>query len=231
MRASSDVKSVEGRNVSCAGDPRPEPVDEGSVVPPRRSRRAQKLHRGAAVIQMGRMARFRRPREQGTGGLSEMGPEGRDSQDQPSDSDEPILARIERAHRQIVNFYLKELAAAQEPSRIRELLDPLPELLSKHFSDEEGPDGLYDGLRAIRPSLDAELKSLRGEHRRVLEAVEALRRQLLEIDQLERAEDQQELLGRIREEMSVFMEMVRSHERTETRLVADTYYLEEGGSG
>ena len=70
-----------------------------------------------------------------------------DSQDQPTDSDEPILARIERAHRQIVNFYLKELAAAQEPSRIRELLDPLPEMLSKHFADEEGPDGLYDGLQ------------------------------------------------------------------------------------
>ena len=46
------------------------------------------------------------------------------------------------------------------------------------------------------------------------------------------AEEQyQERLDRIREEMSAFMELVRSHERTETRLVADTYYLEEGGSG
>jgi hemerythrin len=160
-----------------------------------------------------------------------MGPEGTNSQDQPTDSDEPILARIERDHRQIVNFYLKELAAAQEPSRIRELLDPLPEMLSKHFADEEGPDGLYDGLRAIRPSLDSEIKSLRGEHRKVLEAVEALRQQLQELDQQERTEDRQERLDRIREEMSAFMELVRSHERTETRLVADTYYLEEGGSG
>jgi hypothetical protein len=160
-----------------------------------------------------------------------MGPEGTKSQDQPTDSDEPLLARIERAHREIVNSYLTELAAAQEPSRIRELLDPLPEMLSKHFADEEGPDGLYDGLRAIRPALDSELKSLRGEHRRVLEAVETLRRQLREMDQLERAEDQEERLGRIREDMSAFMEMVRRHERTETRLVADTYYLEEGGSG
>ena len=54
---------------------------------------------------------------------------------------EPILVRIERAHRQIVHSYLKELAAAQEPSRIRELLDPLPEMLSKHFADEEGGSG------------------------------------------------------------------------------------------
>ena len=30
---------------------------------------------------------------------------------------------------------------------------------------------------------------------------------------------------------STFMTLVRGHERTETRLVADGYYLEEGGSG
>jgi hemerythrin len=160
-----------------------------------------------------------------------MGPESRDSQDQPTDSDEPILVRIERDHRRIVNFYLKELAAAQESSQIRELLDPLPEMLSKHFADEEGPDGLYDGLRAIRPSLDSELKSLRREHRRVLKKVEALRQQVREIDQAEAAEERRERLAEIREEMSTFMEMVRRHERTETRLVSDTYYREEGGSG
>jgi hypothetical protein len=160
-----------------------------------------------------------------------MGPEERHSQDQPTDSDEPILARIERDHRRIVNFYLKELAAAQEPSRILELLDPLPEMLSKHFADEEGPDGLYDGLRAIRPSLDPELKSLRGEHRRVLKTVKALRERLQEIATPEGVEQPRERLAAIREEMSAFMEMVRRHERAETRLVADTYYLEEGGSG
>lgn len=160
-----------------------------------------------------------------------MGSEDRDSQDQPTDSDEPILVRIERDHRRIVNFYLKELAAAQEPSRILELLDPLPEMLSKHFADEEGPDGLYDGLRAIRPTLDPELKSLRGEHRKVLKTVKALRERLREIAAPQGVEQPRERLASIREELSAFMEMVRRHERAETRLVADTYYLEEGGSG
>ena len=160
-----------------------------------------------------------------------MGPEGTDSRDQPGGPDDPILARIERDHRHIVNFYLSELAAAQEPSRIRELLDPLPEMLSKHFADEEGPEGLYDGLRAIRPSLDSELKSLRGEHRSVLKAAEELRQEMREIEQLGRAENQAERLARTREDLFGFMEMVRRHERAETRLVADTYYLEEGGSG
>jgi hemerythrin len=165
------------------------------------------------------------------GGPSEMEPEGTSSRRPPGGPDEPILARIERDHRQIVNFYLTELAAAQEPSRIRELLDPLPEMLSKHFADEEGPEGLYDGLRAIRPSLDPELKSLRGEHRSVLKAAEELRKEMREIEQLGRAENQAERLARTREDLFGFMEMVRRHERAETRLVADTYYLEEGGSG
>ena len=160
-----------------------------------------------------------------------MGPEGTVSQDQSTDSNESTLERIEREHREIVNFYLKELAAAQEPSRLLELLEPLPEMLAKHFADEEGPDGLYDGLRAIRPALDSELKSLRGEHRGVLKAVKALRQQVREIDQVAQAEEQERLLAGMRDEMSAFMEMVRNHERTETRLVADTYYLEEGGSG
>jgi len=48
------------------------------------------------------------------------------------------------------------------------------EMLSKHFADEEGPNGLHDGLRVIRPALDSELKSVRGEHRRVLKAVKTL---------------------------------------------------------
>ncbi len=160
-----------------------------------------------------------------------MGPEGAVSQDQSTDSSESTLERIERDHRQIVNVTLEELAAAQEPGRLRELLDPLPGMLAKHFADEEGPDGLYDGLRAIRPALDSELESLRGEHREVLKAVKALRQQVQEIDRVARAEEQQRLLAGIRDEMSAFMDMVRNHERTETRLVADTYYLEEGGSG
>jgi hypothetical protein len=70
-----------------------------------------------------------------------MVPEGTSSQDPPSDSDESILVRIERAHRQIVNSILKELAEAQEPGRIRELLDPLPEtrrVVDTYYLEEGG---------------------------------------------------------------------------------------------
>ena len=37
--------------------------------------------------------------------------------------------------------------------------------------------------------------------------------------------------GTVSQDQSAFTELVRNHERTETRLVADTYCLEEGGSG
>jgi hypothetical protein len=93
-----------------------------------------------------------------------MGPEGTNSQDEPTDSEEPIQARLESEHRRIVNFFSKELATGQEPSRIREGVDPLPEEPRKRFADGARPDG----LRAVRPSLDGQLGSLGGEHRRVL---------------------------------------------------------------
>jgi hypothetical protein len=67
-----------------------------------------------------------------------MGPPDTDSQDRPADSDQSILARIERGHHRIANLCPRELATAQEPSRIRELLDPLPDLFSKHFADDGG---------------------------------------------------------------------------------------------
>jgi len=159
------------------------------------------------------------------------GLDGKDSRGQATPSNAPILARIEETHRRIVNFYLKELAAAQDLGRIRELVEPLPEMLSNHFADEEGPDGLFDSLRARRPTLDSGLKSLQREHRKVLKAVEELRQKVQEADLLEREDDRRERLTDIRKQASAFMRIVRRHERTETRLVSDTYYTEEGGSG
>ena len=65
-----------------------------------------------------------------------MGPEGTSSQNPPGDSDEPILVRIESAHRQIVNSVPKELAAAEEPHRIRET-----RLVADTYYLEEGGSG------------------------------------------------------------------------------------------
>ena len=124
MRASGDSESAKDRSAIDADGEGLGSVGEGSIVPPRRSRRARKPHRGVANPPNGPDLPFSTGFEEKTGGLSEMGPEGTDSQDQSTDSDESILERVERDHRQIVNFYLKELATAQEPSRIRELLDP-----------------------------------------------------------------------------------------------------------
>lgn len=66
-----------------------------------------------------------------------MGPPDTDFQDRPADSDELTLARVARGRRRIVDFSPKELTTEPAPSRIRELLDPLPDLLSEHFADEE----------------------------------------------------------------------------------------------
>jgi hypothetical protein len=160
-----------------------------------------------------------------------MGLAGKDPQGQSAGPDGTASSRIEHSHRRILSFFLKELAVAEELDRIRALVDALPELLSEHFAEEEGPDGLFDGLRVIRPAIDSQLKFLRQEHREILKIVEELRQQVRGTDQVMPADREEQHLARIREGSTAFLRMVRRHERIETRLVADTYYAEDGGSG
>jgi hemerythrin len=160
-----------------------------------------------------------------------MGLTGKDPQGQPTGPDGTASCRIEHSQRRILSFFLKELASAEDLERIRTLVDALPELLSEHFSDEEGPEGLFDCLQVIRPAIDSQLKFLRQEHRTMLKTVEELRQQVRGTDQAMAAGQEEQRLIRIRESTTAFLRMVRCHERVETRLVADTYYAEDGGSG
>jgi hypothetical protein len=131
------------------------------------------------------------------------------------------LEQIQHAHRLILGF-LTDLDQAVEPGEICKVLDPLAALLPGHFAAEEGPNGLYEELQAARPANHSRLESLGREHREILQALEALRRQ-------SRAEEQD--LGRIKREKSEFVRKVRSHEEAETCLFMDTYLVDEGGPG
>ena len=131
------------------------------------------------------------------------------------------LEQIEQAHRLIFGF-LRDLDSADEPSEIFKLLDPLAQLLPGHFSDEEGPNGLYEELQAARPANHSRLKNLEREHREILQALDALRQQSRSS---ERDGD------RIQQEKTAFVQKVRSHEQAETCLFMDTYLVDEGGPG
>jgi hypothetical protein len=151
-----------------------------------------------------------------------MAADGDEAQIHLGESSERRLKRVETAHKQIVRR-LGDLESAGGTEGVVESVEQLLRILPKHFaSDEEGPDGLFEELRAVCPSLDGQLKALRQEHREILEALEALRTRAREVgDDFRRIEWQRAAcVGRI-----------RAHERRENHLVMDTFFSDEGGSG
>jgi hypothetical protein len=134
----------------------------------------------------------------------------------------PRLKRLEQAHQRITRC-LADFESAGDAGAILESLEQLLELLPEHFSrDEEGPDGIFDELRAIRPALDPQLERLEREHREILRDLEALRSQAREPGH----ED-----ARIQEQRAACVRKIRVHEEAESRLALETYFLDEGGSG
>lgn len=131
------------------------------------------------------------------------------------------VQRSQEAHR-VIPGVLRALDEAKQPQKIIEAIDALWSVLSGHFSEEEQPDGLFAELGAARPANHSRLKSLEREHREILEDIEALR---------EQARDLEQHLRRFDESRIALSKRVRSHERTETRLVMDTYLVDEGGAG
>jgi predicted nuclease with TOPRIM domain len=142
----------------------------------------------------------------------------------------PVVTQIQDSHARIRGD-LDALARTTEIDEIRAIVEELPELLKEHFRDEEKPDGLYDELESLRPTIDSQLKFLREEHREILEALEGLQRQFREADEVTQVGELEQRHDHILMSAGAFLQLIRHHERIESRLVADTYYTEEGGSG
>jgi hypothetical protein len=146
---------------------------------------------------------------------------GEGTRQELAESDDTDVSGFERSHRVILGF-LDDLGEAKTPSQIHTVLDMLEQLLSEHFSDEEGPDGLFEELRDARPANDSRLKSLQREHREILQTLQALREQVRDVERCLRA---------INSDKADFLRLVRGHERAESSLVMDTYFVDDGGSG
>jgi hemerythrin len=142
----------------------------------------------------------------------------------------PIVSRVADSHARIRRD-LDALAETEDVAEIRAIVEVLPELLKDHFEDEEKPGGLFDELESLRPVIDSQLKFLRQEHREILEILEGLRRRFREADEVTQVGELEQRHDHIRVSAASFMQLIRHHERIETRLVADTYYTEDGGSG
>ena len=141
-----------------------------------------------------------------------------------------LVTRVEDTHDRIRKD-LDVLDASEDLDEIRAVVGELPALLNEHFLDEEKPGGLYDELHSLRPRFASKLEYLRREHKEILVALGGLQRELDEMDDVHRIGDREQRLDHIRMSAAAFLQLIRHHERIESRLVADTYYSEDGGSG
>jgi len=141
-----------------------------------------------------------------------------------------IVSHIEETHRRIRED-LEVLDGSNDLAQIRTVVDDLPALLREHFQDEEKPGGLFDELVSLRPVVDSQLKSLRQEHREIMQVLRDLQRETHEMDERQELRDQEQRVDHIRRSAVAFLKLIRAHELIESRLVADTYYSEDGGRG
>jgi hypothetical protein len=141
-----------------------------------------------------------------------------------------IVSRVVDTHRRIRSD-LEVLDTSEDLAEIRAVVGELPGLLKEHFHDEERPGGLFDELLSLRPVFDSKLKYLRGEHREIIQALDGLQREIAAMDDVHRIGDDEQRLDHIRMSAASFLKLIHHHERIESRLVADTFYSENGGSG
>jgi hemerythrin-like domain-containing protein len=142
----------------------------------------------------------------------------------------PMISAIVDAHQRIRRD-LVVLDKSDDVSEIRAVIDELPDLLKEHFHEEEKPGGLFDELQSLRPVFDSQIKFLRGEHQEIMQALEDLQRQFREADEVSQVGELEQRNDHILMSATAFLELMRHHERIESRLVANTYYTEDGGSG
>jgi hypothetical protein len=142
----------------------------------------------------------------------------------------PIVSHIQHTHERIRRD-LEALAEVETTDEIGEIIDDLSVLLREHFGDEEKPGGLFDELCSLRPTIDSQLKFLRGEHREIVQALEGIQAEIREAEQVTQAGELELRCDHTRTSAAAFIQLIRHHERIESQLVRDTYYTEDGGSG
>lgn len=142
----------------------------------------------------------------------------------------PTISRVQQTHERIRGD-LEALVEVEQVDQIGAIIDDISILLKEHFEDEERPGGLFDELRSLRPTIDTQLKFLRGEHREIMEVLEGIRTEIREAEQVAYAGELEQRHDHIRTSANAFVLLIRHHERIESQLVRDTYYTEDGGSG
>ena len=120
-----------------------------------------------------------------------------------------------------IHFHLDQLeraalslgAGTADPEMVRTIavrIDSFKERLEEHFATEED-GGLLQGVQEALPQAESDVKRIRGQHVRMLEAIERVRT----IARRGEAAD----TGTLRAELSRLIGMIREHEQEEDALV------------
>lgn len=128
---------------------------------------------------------------------------------------------IEQEHDSIKEI-LERLEAATDPLRLLSLLDELRASLVKHFVREEAPEGLYEIIANMSPTMVASLQNVLAEHQEILGRLDRLRVRTLDC-----------LKGPIAAVLSDAAELsssLRTHEERETKLFTDAVFSDLGRS-
>jgi hypothetical protein len=132
----------------------------------------------------------------------------------------PEHERIRAEHGAIVAL-VTELGETRDLARMAGVVDKLLEILPGHFAREERSDGLFEELQLAQPAVGSQIEALSQDHRRIEEAVAAMRDELRSVTQA---------LDHVEETKVALAEMLATHERAENLLILEIFLTDEGGS-
>jgi hypothetical protein len=104
-------------------------------------------------------------------------------------------------------------------------IDGLREAWASHVDGTEGPDGLWEQLRADAPRLDGHLRLLRREHVAVAAELETLHQHLTDADENEAQ------LAAVREQVVAMLNRLARHRQRGADLIYEAYQHDVGGMG
>lgn len=128
------------------------------------------------------------------------------------------LVRLHAEDAERIPALLAKVDEVAELPGLGDALNHLAKALHEHFEEEEGPDGLFEQLRADNPGNDPQLKELTDQHAGILSKLAAVRGALGETANVaDVARDAKSLTSD-----------VRVHVEQEHKVIYDTYMNDIG---
>lgn len=119
----------------------------------------------------------------------------------------------------IIRRLLHELEGQRDLSRVRGLVETLCKVVPDHLKGKEGPGGLYEELRTVNPNLSGTLDRLAADNALLRAELDDLCRAIHQV------EEQMQVMWRARH---TFVRHLYAHDKVESGVVLDAYYLDLG---